>query len=346
MKTNFSTLVGLPTLFIAFSLVGCGGGGTTPGVSVAKEVAAAYDVKLVNAPTGVTLMEFDAISSDSKQIAGDVADGPNIRVARYKDGIVTVLTPSDTWSRPNGINSKGDMAATISLTDTQYGFSIISDTLKYFPLGVHEANGWGSSIDESGTMYRTVKLDDDTYRSYAEKGSSTTPITVNGEVNTSVRAVSPHGLILAYSKSKFYVFNPSTSNWTEVLAGESDISPSAISDNGTISGNQKVGGKIVGFVCKDGFVENMADSTSSYASMTAANAGGIAVGSDNIQDGASKTYHAFAWSEASGYVDLNSRISEPNFVFHRASGISDNGTIVGYGYKSGTMVGVILTPKK
>jgi hypothetical protein len=346
MKTNFRILVGIPMTLVAMSiLVGCGGGGvSTDSNSVVTNFAASYKVTMVDAPSGTTNVEFDAISPNGKIIAGTYVEGAGRRVFRYNGAIQSPLTGVSTWSSARFIGNGGVIAATTDTVSAQTGCLIFGNSTTIFDYDAHEVDGWGAGVDDTGAAYRSVQMDDKTFRSFAVTPNGSTPVSVNGGNDLGLTHVSPLGRKLGWVGSQFMAYDPAVATWSEVLAGQTDISPSVILDDGTIAGNQKVGGKWVSFIAKNGTVTNYADSTSTYALLSAGSSGGLFVGSDNLTINGSDTFHAFGWSQGSGYIDLNTRISEPTFIFSRAYGISNNGTIVGYGIKAGVKVACILTP--
>ncbi|MBI1335223.1 MAG: hypothetical protein GC165_20350 [Armatimonadetes bacterium] len=345
MKTSFRNLAVMSLSLVAISsLTGCGGGGAAAPVVIATDLATAYTVTTLGAPTGQFGMEFDAISPDGKQIVGSYTDGTYRMVFRYVNGGIQVVSPADQYIHPNNVSDSGVIAATADTPTAQAACMIAGNSATIFPYGDHEVDGYSGSADSSGAIYRTARLDDGSYRSYRTQGNTSTPITVDGNENFGISSVSPSGWILGWSNSEFKAYDPIAKTWSTVLSGQSNISARSIGNDGTIIGNQKVGANWVSFISNGSGLTNYADSTSTYATLGSISSGGIAAGSDNIFDGNIQTYHAFAWSQASGYVDLNTRISEPNFVFSRAYGISSNGTIVGYGIKNGTAVACILTP--
>lgn len=312
---------------------------------VATKFATSYAVTLVPCPAGTSNIQFDAISPDGNQIAGSYYEGSGKRTFRYTTSVQPALTDIADWSSPNTIGNDGTITGSVDTATAQAGFIIRGSTTTIYDYATHEVDGWACGVDQNGVAYRSVELDDNTYRAFAEGISGSTPITVDLDSDISITKVSPGGRILGYNTSKFTVYNPKTSTWTQVLTGIANIAPTTISEDGTMSGHHKVGSYYKSFICKNGVVTDFADSTSQYASLDSVNAGNIFVGSDFINVSGSQAYRAFGWTQSSGYINLNTLITEPNFYFARAMGVSDDGKIVGYGFKSGVRYACILTPQ-
>lgn len=352
MKRNFRTLVASSLTLVAMAmLTGCGGGGAnTSSNFVATDLAQSYTVEIIKAPAGGTSMQISAMSQNGDMVG--TYEVNNIRhVFRYKNGIRTDVSNGEQDYNPTAISESGIISGYYEVGNDQTPFSIKNSQITDEPMIDHSVEGWSAGCDSSGKKILSYRMDDGTYRACRMENGASTPLDYNGNANIGINAVSPDGHLLGWAMNGQTItrtaYNPLTASWTEILGGSNSPLVRAINDSGSFVGAEKIGADYVPFVEVAGNHINPSQTGAHYGSLIAINAGNVAVGQDGVMEGPYSVYHAFGWSQNSGHIDLNTRITgAPGFTARVAYGIDRAGRIVGYGSDASGQVGFILTPVK
>ena|GEM_PF-251958 len=183
-------------------------------------------------------------------------------------------------------------------------------------------------------------------------GISELPMTLGGS-SSSANAISDSGFVVGSGRTPGETTH----------AVRYDLATSSLVDLGTLGGPNSFAngvnnaGQVVGisdtldgfrpffWSLEAGMVDIFASSDlgSPFGAAYDINQSGVAVGYGEINENFDS--RAFAWSPVDGLVNLNDRIVDPlGMVLFGASGINDQGQIVGWGTLAGAPAGFILTP--
>lgn len=352
MKTNFRTLIACSLATVSLSiLVGCGGSGaSTGGPSIATSFASQYDAEVVPIPAGASSIRFDAISQTGKMVGSYKVNGKR-RSFLFQNHQISEITNGDFDSSLMYINNSGIVSGNYQDGDNQKPM-YVKNGQTFTPNLIDGASeGWFVGFDSQNIGYITFYMMDGSYRSFAYSEGTMTPITALNTNSVNLRAVSPDGHLVAYIKINDQYrpiqFDPSSQTWTEILVDIASPLVYGINDSGSVVGNEKIGGAVQAFSQVGAQHRLFATGNSNYPYLKAISAGNLAVGSDQILENGTLSSRAFAWSASTGYFDLTTRIKNPgslNAAF--ASGIDNQGRIIGFGTDASGQVAFVLTPAK
>jgi probable HAF family extracellular repeat protein len=320
-----------------------------------SQIAPAYLATPILVPRA-NYVSAEAISTNGRIAVGayDSTDKPMAgRFVGSDFEAVTSLTPGGAYAR--SINDSGAMVGwSVNDAGLSQPVAWVGDSpILLGSLGGDR--GDARSINESGQIVGRSRNADALARAFLKSGNAAMtelPMTLGG-LRSYATAISNSGFVAGHGSTP--------DNLT--IAVRYDLNTSTLITLGTLGGNNSFSngindlGHVVGLSdTTDGFrpffwsqgtgmidIFASSDLGSPFGSAFDVNNQGIVVGYGEIN--ANFDSRAFAWSNIEGLVNLNDRIdSSLGIVLFGASGINENGMIVGWGQYQGMPAGFVLTP--
>ena len=329
------------------------------GISTSAQAAVSqYTIADWGTLPGFSDIDPQAISSNGHYLTG-IGFPTGQAYPYYWNGPTPVLIPgANANGNANAVNSSG-----VAVGSSSYAFGrsgVQGDAWTYNgttlvnldPLLANNNNSTAGGINDSGVIIGSYGTGGGR-QAFRYNGSTVSLLAdMAGGSNDSPNAINSTGEIVGYSYDAsthshaviFHGVSPATDIGS--VAGATDMTARAVSDNGYITGNATIGGNPVAYVYNGTGLTNLGTLGGSYSIGLGVNSAGLVVGTSRIAGG---TPHGFV-DDGTTMYDLNNLLSPPSAyntwsTLLDATGITESGQIVGRGtWLNGETHAFVLTP--